>query len=186
MTTIARLRVNWSGTPGGPGVSTFYFAASEATVAPFETFFNSVGAVVPTIVSWSSDGVVDLIDDATGALLGTAGLSGGFTANASGGGNYSAPVGGLIRWDTGTVLGGKRFRGRTFIVPLEAARYDADGSLASGTVGVLAAAAAALLVAVPTLAVWHRPAPGGSDGEARIATFSAVPDKSVVLRSRRD
>src|SRR5674476_946106 len=118
-------------------------------------------------------------------------------ATRTGGDNYAAPVGMCVDWNTGVVMDLHRLRGRTFVVPCSGAQFDVDGSPLSTAVSGLQSAGDALIAADGNLMVWHRPrAAKAADGSRPAVTARAggyanvttahVPDKAVVLRSRRD
>jgi hypothetical protein len=107
--------------------------------------------------------------------------------NGGGSGAYSAPSGAVLHWLTGTVRNGRRLRGRTFIVPLANSNYEANGTLAAGTITAIQNAGLALMDEATTrLVVYGRPAPNAADGVAALVTGARVPDMAAVLRSRRD
>lgn len=185
--------------PGAPGVSTFYFNAlpgpTEANA--LKTFFSSAIGSIPSSCTIGFDSTADELSDADGTLLGT-GSVGTFTpligASAAA---YAAPAGCLVHWTTGAVAGGHRVRGSTFIVPL-CAQFQSNGTIADAFVASLGGAAATLVIAIGgKFVVWHRPTWGPkpnkttprpllTTGSSHLVTGSSVPDKAVVLRSRRD
>jgi len=188
----------WSGFPGAPGVSNFYFGlGSTPTVANaanaqarVRTFFAGITFCLPTPVNITISGDSQVIDPATGAITGT--LSNGTppaVVVGAGGTSYSAPSGACILWKTTTVINSRQLRGKTFIVPLTSSAYDTDGTLLASRLTDLRTAAAALVTvgAFPSdelLVVWHRPV-SGAGGSAALASSSSVNDRSAVLKSRR-
>jgi len=140
----------------------------------------------------------DIIDSATGGLVGSwlttdaVGVVGSSTAG------YPAPAGCILQWTTGTILDANRIVGRTFVVPLGGNAYQADGTLSDTTVAAFTASASAYVAsAVGNALVWHRPrkarAADGSRpavtaraGGVGLITGGRCVDKAVVLRSRRD
>lgn len=180
-----RLRVTWSGLGGLPGLSTFYLRSAETDVSAVKAFFTSIKDNFPSALSWDIPAAGDVIDETTGALTGGWTGTGGGTVVATGGsGTFAAGVGARVVWATGTVVGGRRVRGSTFLVPLLGACYSASGDLAASQRGVLQSAAAALVTTDLTV-VWHRPAPGTSTGSIADITGSSVPTSVSTLRSRR-
>jgi hypothetical protein len=74
--SLGRIRVDWTGIATGPGISTFFAAATApgATLdlAPLRTFFNSaIGSYLPTGVSLNFPVVGDVINESTGLIEGT-------------------------------------------------------------------------------------------------------------------
>ena len=185
MADINRIRCAWAGVPGG-GLSTFYLQGTPTSLAPLKTFFSAIAALVPSVVTVDIPNSGDVIESTTGALTGGWTATGGGAQAMSGTGNYSALSGAYIRWQTPTVVNGRRLVGRTFIVPLTAGQYDSNGTLGAGAVTTLQNAADALVLAFPGMGVWHRP--GDDPGSGIIAGWSSakVPDRVTVLRSRRD
>lgn len=103
----------------------------------------------------------------------------------TGAGNYAGNAGAVIHWLTTGVNQGRRIRGRTFIVPIVSAAYDATGSLSTTFITTLTTAGNVLIAANPGLInVWSRPRPGRSGSQFSISSCR-VPDLAVSLRSRR-
>ena len=140
----------------------------------------------------------DQIDDRTGELTGS--WSGGDTSEHIGisSSPYPAPAGVIMHWLTDTVIDGHHLRGRSYFVPAASENYQADGSITSAALASLTGYASDFQTdADGNLVIWHRPrAARAADGSrpavtARVGshafvTASSVPDKVVVLRSRRD
>lgn len=192
---MVRVKCNWTGFPGGPGISTFYLAGSYPTgsIAAIRTFFDAIKAFLPNTVSVQVSGSGDLIEDTTGALGGTwADTTPAVVVGTSASG-YAAPTGMQVQWKTGAIVGRRRAVGKTFLVPL-ANIFEPGGTPLGTTVTSITAAANALLTATtPALLVWSRPfePEEGDERPARLGSSHAVtsvnvPDKAVVLRSRRD
>lgn len=165
---------------------TFYTADLTVSFQPaVKSFITAVAPRFSTGVTFTVPNEGDLIEDETGALGGS--WTEGTAATVSGSSNFvfAAPAGAVINWSTTAVVGRRRLRGRTFLVPLSAQNFDSDGSLAAAAVTDLRNLASTLWVAA-ALSIWHRPTtPGGSDGSSSPVTGSNVPDKAAVLRSRR-
>lgn len=186
MPSINRHNVVWTGFPGGPGLSTFWCSDSVNLSIPLATFFNAIKALIPSTVTWQIPASGDVIDVASGALVG--GWSGGTPATIVATGsasNYSALSGAMVRWDTSEIRGKRRMKGRTFLVPVVAAIYD-NGSLIDSQRAVFQAAATAFAAATPQPLVYGRPHKNASDGAVGAITGATVPDRATPLRSRRD
>lgn len=184
---MKRVTSTWTGFAGAPGYTQLYFGELDnGTVAATRAFWNSLTALLPNDVTITVANSGDLIDAVTGDITGgwtetsttpVVGINTGSWANAAGLG---------VNWVTPAIINGRRLRGRTFIVPAASAAFDNDGSLTGATVTTLTAAAQALVAdASSELLVWHRPKPG-SGGSSAVVTSVVVPDKTFVLRSRRD
>ena len=187
VTALKRIRVSWTGFPGAPGVSTFYSLDSVgAPLTELHAFFSSLAGKIPADVNIQVENSGDIIEDTTGALTGTWTDASVLSVQGTGSSMYAAPAGILFKWMTDTVLGGHRIRGRTFLVPADVQCYQNDGSIASTPLGQLQGYAATLVAATAgAFVIWHRPRAGVGGGHA-LVTGSTVPDKVVVLRSRRD
>lgn len=196
--------MNWTGFPGAPGLSVFHFrdfdtepgaglseAGAQAATDRIDTFITAAIPYLPQGVFLRSDTEVEVIEETTGELQETfsvtpAAQKAGMMSVANG---FAAPSGAVINWRTQGVRNGRRIRGRTFLVPLGAGSYQADGTLSAAAVSGLAAAATALIdtTGSPDLGVYARPtAPGATDGNWVVASSATVPDMAAVLRSRRD
>ena len=185
MATLRRVPVVWSGLSGLPGLSVFYTDTADDVTTNLATFFSSVSNRFPNGLSWSCAGSGDLISDVTGQITGL--WTGGtpFTQTGSGGATaYAAGTGAFVRWDTSTILSGRRLRGRTFLCPLLASAYQADGSIDNSVLSALQTNANTL-VAAAKLRIWHRPDPGFVGGTSAAVTAAVLPDKVTSLKSRR-
>lgn len=190
MTSINRIRVSWSGsTIVGPGVSTFFFGAQSGSpdiCTALNTFFTSIKTLVPIGITLSIPNGGDVIEDSTGALVGS--WSGGTasTVTSSGTGSYAAGVGARVAWSTGAIHKKRRVRGTTFIVPLTTAQYGANGALVASAVSTLGNAAAALQATANVYPlIWSRPTKGGADGVSSSISGSSAPTSVSWLRGRR-
>lgn len=194
MTSLHRVVLAWSGAPVvGSAVTVLHFDGSNQSAPPVAGILTAMQNLIPALannVTVTLPGSGDTIDDRTGALTGVWAGSGSGSITGAGGSASAAGVGACIGWTTGGIVNGKKgprkLRGRTFIVPLHNACYEANGTLVQGTLNNLTAFASALLAAGP-LGVWHRPTtPGGSDGNSYSVLSSKVRDKVAYLSSRRD
>lgn len=189
MALINRVRVVWSGFTGGPGVSTFYFAAGTVPGGSLRTLFTDFQNHIPTGITISFPVVGDQLESTTGVIAGswTAGPTSdvaGLAASAP----YSGVSGMCIDWLTSSVVGGRRPMGRTFFVPLANTVYQTNGSILDSFLVTARAAAATFVTAMGSnFVVYSRPnAALARPGAASAVVGSKVPDKAVVLRSRRD
>lgn len=199
MTDIYRVKALWTGMPGAPGVSTHYLASapSAADLTAVKTFYGSFASFLPSSLTISVPGFGDVIDDVSGELQNTWTATAPAAVVCASAAAYAAPVGGCVHWLTGSVIGGRRVKGTTFIVPL-VNKFDTNGTLDNAWVTTMDTAAGTLITALgANLGVWHRPRfgpkpgpgiprPRLSDGSFEGVSGHSVPDKVVVLRSRRD
>lgn len=197
MAALQRVRMAWSGFPGGPGVSTFYALDATTLLTPLRVMAASMEPRLPLDVSLVVEPTGDIIESTTGEITGswTGSTAAGVTGTSSGA--YSAPTGFVTEWLTELHLSGRLLRGRTFWVPAGGAVFANDGTIDSPVLTDMRIVAALFVSqSAGNLAVWQRPrkaraadgsrpavlARGGGHG---IVTSSRVPDKAVVLRSRR-
>ena len=200
MTEMAKLKINWTGFTGAPGYTNLYFrdfsgsgavdqAVVDGAVTKTDTWLNVWNSRLPASVNVKIDSQVEIIEDTTGVLVRYMSGTPFQRGNGTGAGNYSAAAGAVVNWYTNAVVRGRRLRGRSFMVPLVAAAYATNGSLADGDLTDFRNASTALAAGVGTgdLGVWSRPStPGGTDGQWSAVTSATVPDMTAVLRSRRD
>lgn len=200
MATIARITVDWTGFNGGPGASVFHFAAAAGpdvtqavvndAVTRLDTFLNAWNAKLPSTVATRQRSQVELINDSNGQLIGFLNTNPFARANGTGTGNYAAAAGAVTNWYTGGVRNGRRVRGRTFIVPLAGSALGPDGTIDEATLGTTRSAATALCApaaGASKLCIWSRPSSkGATDGISYDVISANIPDKTAVLRSRRD
>lgn len=192
---IIRYTSTWTGFSGAPGYTNLYAsgpgtsqAFADAVAAFWEQVSTqgSVGFNLPTGVRITPASFAEQVDETDGTLIGTIPLTAGAPTTGVQPGGYSALSGACVNWLTGSIVNGKRVRGRTFVVPLAANCYDVDGSLTANFLTTVRAAAATL-VSASDLAIWHRPtSPGATDGSAATVSASSVNDKMAYLSSRRD
>ena len=185
MATIDRLTCVWSGYPGLPGYSNFYFTNAAGTAAKLDTFFNGFAGYLGQGITITIPASGDTFDAATGALVGDWSYSGGSTVAGQGTSNHAGPVGAVINWKTNGINRARKVRGKTFLVPLYKDAYDEQGTLAAAVQAAIQNAADVLVAsAAPVFVVWSRPRLG-TGGTASEVTSAKVPDLAAVLRSRR-
>lgn len=175
-----------------------YFADAIPPTAALRAFWAAAAPALPMDVHVLVGSTGDIISDTDGSLQGTWSAPVTAVVDGSSNGVYAAPVGALVRWKTNSVLDAHRVSGSTFVVPISSPNFDGAGQIAASFQGVLANAAAALVVAAaPGFAIWHRPLTAAQGarmipprpahlGATAVITGSGVPTKAVVLRSRRD
>ena len=182
MAELKRVRVGWSGWPGGPGVSTFHFQ-TDATppLADLRTLFAQIANYVASGIVLQVENVGQVIESTT--MKAVAGWTGPVQAplTASGGVNFAAPCGGYIQWKSGVFVGGRESRGKTFMVPLATAWYDAQGTIHPTAKTAIDGAVTTFLAAGGSaMRIVNR----GQFGFTSVSSGSVV-DRAVVLTSRR-
>jgi hypothetical protein len=186
---FTQYRAEWSTPLGGSGYSILNSQASSA--GPAQQFANQVGVFFTAIASNIPQGVtISFPEEATfhsdnGTILEYFPIDPPETVVPAFPGDYAGPAGLHIQWRTGTVVGGRRLLGRTFIVPLLASAFDPDGTLNPAIIAQVQDAAEDLVTtstsAAAALSVWSRTA-----SLVAPVTSVVVPDQATVLRSRRD
>ena len=194
---IMRVRTQLTGSQGLPGLSTVYANGTTVTpsgadasdmVARVRAFWAAIAALLPASSIVLVSGQVDVIDPSNGAL--TSALSVAAPASVLGTGGASLPLAAamLLTAETGLILNGRRFRGRTFVSPVSTA-VNVGGLTTSGSRTTMTTAANNMLIgatsSVPV--VWHRPKlPGPLGGSASPVITYSVGSNFAILKSRRD
>lgn len=181
---LRRVPVSWTTGIGGTGVSVFYSLEATDITPALGTFFTAIKGLFPTAVVWNIPPSGDIIEATDGKL--TSSWTGGTQASVagSGAGAYVAGTGSYVRWNTAVVRNGRKMKGRTFLVPMNASCFDAAGTITDSNVTQLQTAANTLYAA--GLQIWGRPSgPGATDGVIAFVTGAVVPDRVTSLHSRR-
>lgn len=200
MVDVYRVTATWNGFQGAPGYSKLSFmgltdaaklnGAGSATRAFFASF------VLYLKSSWSIQvqPIVQVHEMATGELLREETMTTAPTSiagSASAGQVYTGGAGAYVTWNTGAVYNGHKVRGRTYLVPL-AGTADTDGSLLAAFITTANTAVSTFITAqAGQLAIWSKtfsepPEPHQIGGGLSTVIAGNVPDKSGILRSRRD
>lgn len=185
MASLYTLVVRMDGWPGAPGYMTFRSKTPGTFRQSVIAFIDDYATMVPDSVHLTVPSQGDVIEDTTGELQdswteGTEYVTGGAAAVA-----MAAPAGACITWLTNDIVGGRRLRGRTFLVPLGGGNYQSDGTLVPAALSLIQQMAVDLFTGCD-LAIWHRPTTsGGSDGSSGEVTGASVRDRVAVLSSRR-
>lgn len=185
MANLNEYVVEWSGLTGLPGVTVFYSDSAHDITVELATFFTAIANQFPSGISWTIPSNGDQLNEVTGALVGA--WTGGTAATVPGTGgsaSYAAGVGPMIRWNTSTIVNGRRLRGRTFLTHVSTAVYQSDGTITSAARTTIGNAATALLGGTDVPLVWHRPV-AGAGGQAVAANSATIPDRVSWLSSRR-
>jgi hypothetical protein len=155
-----------------------------------DAYAGAIKNMLPDPVRLRVVNELELIEPLTGNLLGVFGTAATTdkvpVADPNAG--WAAAVGAVISWSTAGIRNGRRVRGRNFVVPLNSAQFDKDGTLTTSAVNSLNTAATALRTgsAGAPLAIYARPTgPGAEDGAVHVVTSHRVPDMGAILTSRR-
>lgn len=211
MASIGRVKIEWSGFQGGPGLTVLHFGTADLAtfgqteandaVAKADAFIQALKAHIPYQATLRTLADVEALEVGTGALQSIYSTTPAATATStqSLGQKYTAASGAVITWKTNHVKNRRRMRGRTFLVPLGISVVENNGTLDPAFITGMNTAATALrnTGAVTRLYVYARPKKDidlpeplpdytFSGGEAGEVIGHAIPDKAAVLRSRRD
>lgn len=182
--------------PGGsnPGFCTFHGRSNDPVPANLAAaalaglarkFWDDMKSLMPPTSVWSFPGEALDLNTSTGVLEDVYTFTPPASVTGTGSGNVAAPAGARVEWRTDAIVSGRRLRGRTFVVPLTTACYEANGSLAAGIMATINSAATAFrddsffTDVSPT--IWSR-----THGIQADITSHILPDEVAVLRSRRD
>ncbi len=186
MAEVARVRVEWNGLTGMPGISTFYVGTTDADISELKTFYDALKGLWPTGLTWTVPNLGDVLDVDTGTLLGTHIFTGGGSVSSTGAaGSYAAGVGARVQWLTADVKNGRRVRGTTFLTHLLSSHFDNTGTIGSTPLGTIQAAASALVASGSPWGVYSRPRPGLA-GSFHAWNAATVPDKVAWLTTRKN
>lgn len=189
-----QLTFRWNGFTGSPGYTRMKFlgeltqADANTAAANMRTFLAAALATfAPAGSSITCDSTVQLYDG-SGLQTGELALTSIPSAIApTGAGTYAGGAGAVVNWLTSAFHLGRKVRGRTFLVPLTGTAFQADGTLATAYQSTLQTAANNFAISSPTPAVFSQKHVGGStQSMIAVITGATVPDRTAILRSRRD
>lgn len=211
MASIGRVKIEWSGFQGGPGLTVLHFGSPDLAsfgqteandaVAKADAFIQALKPHIPYQATLRTLPDVEALEIGTGSLQSIYNTTPAATATStqSLGQKYTAASGAVITWKTNHVRKRRRMRGRTFLVPLGISVVENNGTLEPSFVTSMNTAAAALrnTGATTRLYVYARPhkdftVPGidvdytFAGGECGEVIGHAIPDMAAVLRSRRN
>jgi hypothetical protein len=188
MPNIQRVRVVFVGVAGSPYYSNFYVTATDSDAQPevdeIRDFYTDIAGLISNTLSWTVEGVVANIDEASGQIT-------GFSNNTSrtGAGTNSGDINplanqGLLRLRTGVFTAGREIRGRLNI-PGSCEASNTAGKPTSTYMTTLQTSADLHLLSATGLNgaynVYSR-----KNGSTEIVSSVSVAPYWAVLRSRRD
>jgi hypothetical protein len=185
MADIQKHIVRWHGVPGQNPVSVLYCIDGFPNLNNnLRQLFSGLGIYLPNTASITMDTTGDILDSETGAPTGSWSNTAVSTVNGAATGAYASGVGALVYWNTGTVIGRRRLRGKTFMVPL-VGHVEANGSLSSGFLTTFGNVCDTYVNGtLGSSVVWHRPV-DNAGGSAIGITGWTVNDRPAFLSSRR-
>ena len=158
-------------------------------LADFRTLWENCKTKIATGLTITYDPTVLAIEDTTGVLAGVFSATPVANTTTSGG---TAPLPyqtqGLIQWTTGTIINGRRLRGRTFVPAPDEGDNGTGGLPTSSYTSSIDAAIAGFMAAVAGTvpSIWHRPSsPGASDGSSGDVVTGDTSATWSVQRTRR-
>lgn len=186
-----QITAQYQGFTGAPGWTRFKFEGSldatqlQSAGNAVRTFLASLATSIPNTAKFVYDTTALVFTDA-GELQSeipfTTPLS---DTLGSGSGAVPGGVGALVLWNTSAVHGGRKIRGRTYIAPLTAGIWGADGLMVAGNRTALIAAGNTLAGHSPDLVINSRKAAGGTAGPLTAPVIScSVSPRPCQLRSR--
>jgi len=183
---VYRVRTSITGGQGGPYLSTLYFnvvgglTAANANAA-VGAFWLAVKGRVATGITMSTEAEVATIDIATGQVTGITAVTPVVNVGTAAGDTCPPATQGLLRWRTGTYIGGREIRGRTFL-PGVTETDNVNGVPSASYISTVNAAAAAMIAdANSDFMVYSR-----KNFDAAPGLSGSVWSQWAVLRSRRD
>lgn len=193
MAQIWRVTATWTGGRIGTGFTNFFFntgaSNQQGAADAMRTFLSSsysAGGKLPNGCLITFPTVVDTIEATNGQLLSTTPITQPVQITGSDTGPYAAVAGACVTWRTGDFVGGKRVRGRTFLVPVGALGMQNNGTLDDNTVTAIVAAGTALVAAAPEFVIWRRPTSvGAANGSTHLVAAATCSDRAAYLTSRR-
>lgn len=186
-------RPAWLVPGGGAGVSVLAIhdgnldnaSDRNAAAASVRQFYDGVKAQLPSGVTITFPAEFIRVSETTGKVTDFVPVTAPGQVAATGSGVFANGVGARVVWSTGAVVGGRRVKGATFLVPLVSAAYDAQGTIEETRRQILISAANTLIVALQS-----GPCPLDVYSRENLNTYNVltatVPDKVAFLRTRRE
>jgi hypothetical protein len=181
-----RVRTVFTGPAGAPWLSTFYFLptsgmTAQQAVAATGAFWTTCKAHMVNTCSFATEPEVATLSPVTGEALSSTATTPVTGTGTSGGEAAPWATQGLIRWRTGTFIGGREIRGRTFIPGVTEGDNVAGVPGASYITDIGAAAATLIASATSDISIWSR-----KNGQNYAVSSATVWPSWAVLRSRRN
>lgn len=184
MVDLNRVQVVWAESGGFTGANTFY-QVGDVDLEIYKTFYDALEASIPSDVTISYPSSNLTYDSATGNVLSSWSATGQLDTIGTSGTDWARGVGAVLNWETTAFLNNRRVRGRSFLVPMEAASFDADGNVDPGFRSSVEGFAQTFIDDLDgALAVWHRPI-NSAGGQNYIVESCSVSGTPAILRSRR-
>lgn len=166
-------------------------ADSDTAVGVTHEFWDGISTAFSPALSIQVAQDVDVIDQATGALVRVVPASGPEGVVTGGGtGDEIRGVGARLRLFTGAVLRGRHVSGAVMLVPTDRATFDSSGNVGATTITLVNTHTATLIAHANAggldLVVWARPnVPKGYVGQCFPVNSAALNPSPAGLRKRR-
>lgn len=188
MADLSEIITDWTFENGKAAQTVMYFAQGGDPIADQRTdlgvFWAACEPYLDSLTEWTIRTSGDVLDSATGVLIGDWSEA---TARTGTGNLSGTPVPNsaniLIRWATGSVVSGRRLRGRSFI-PGSSSTANDGGHLGSAAIAAITTAANTFASAGNNFGVWHRPIQSAG-GTFVTVNGASVWEEYAVQRRRR-
>lgn len=180
----------WTGGRIGSGATILHFesigsgTAAQSIATATRALFASLATYLPNDVAVTFDAEVLEISN-SGVLLGSYSVTPGAAVTGSGTGSWANGSGALVRHNTGSIIGGKRIYGRTFLVPMIGAAFENNGEVTAGAITAIGTAFSTFRSSVSGVganhAVWSRV----NAATVPVASSVCLP-RPTVLGTRND
>lgn len=186
MPDLFRSRVQFTGSTGGAGVSTCYFAQAGSTTAQDASdahgdFFSRIKGRISSEIRMTIDPEVLLINTTSGSPIDAFAVTNRTFLGEDGGDPLPWQTQALVKFQTGVFLAGRRLVGRLF-VPGICEGSNTNGVPNSGFLSDLVSSADLLALDVSNPLWVYSP----THHQARVASGVTLPTRWASLRSRRD
>nr|CRY97480.1 hypothetical protein [uncultured prokaryote] len=180
------MRLLWNGVAGSPYYTNLYFAGLlqsdvDAANVPVRTFITGIRSAIHDSLTVSIDPDVPVIDPGTGDIVDYLNAAQDPIDQPTADGDMLPPGNqALITWRTGTVIGGRRILGRTFL-PGFTEPDSTNGKPVQTLVDQLGGAARGLVDSESAqLVIWSR-----SNSDSAVVNGASCSDQWSSLRTRR-
>lgn len=181
-----RIRTLITGVAGSPWYTNLYFDQATGTpqqaVDAVQAFWSGNATTLAAPATWVVDGIVPVIDSATGDTISTFAVTQKTGTFSNSAGRAPSSLQGLARFRTGAYIGGREVRGRFFIPGFTIGAIGPGGSVSTAQVAQQNSLLATLVgTANADLVVWSK-----TNGQFFPVSAATLWDQFAVLRSRRD
>lgn len=169
---VYQLRILWTAAGGAGGETAMHFddgSTPPGMQATVDAFLDALEPILATGTSARYDTVIKRFDEQSGALVEE--IAQPLGANHVGtGGPTAVPnvAQGLIRLNTGQVVGRRILKGRIYVPGMSSNTMASIGEVGPTGLTALQAAGDALIAGTGIVVVWHRPVNGANGSVAEV------------------